>query len=182
MPPLSAAIDENKRKYFILQIHISPPCIPFSCGIRDRGIYPQKKRSKTIRDLSIINGDYQFYTSNSSIKDYIIPSQSLRHFVPPPLWLRHTPQCYGARQGRSLKMFEMHFSPLPLCCRKGILGECPQDEGVNPYSQKSYAIFFTPSPQELPFLRSLPYIFLHDTPQCYGTRQGRRTNTIRLIR
>lgn len=46
MPPLSAAIDENKRKYFILQIHISPPCIPFSCGIQGRGIYPHKTTIK----------------------------------------------------------------------------------------------------------------------------------------
>jgi len=50
--------------------------------------------------LSIINGDYPFYTSNSSIKDYMISSQSLRHFVPLLLWLRHTPQCHWTWQGR----------------------------------------------------------------------------------
>ena len=73
----------------------------------------------------------------------------------------------------------MHFSPLPLCCRKGIEGECPQDEGVNPYSQKFYAIFFTPSPQELPFLRSLPYI-VYTTPR-NATGHGRGEGQIRSI-
>ena len=85
MPPLSAAIDENKRKYFILQIHISAPVSHFLVEYGAEAYIHTKKRSKTIRALSIINGDYPFYTSNSSIKDYIIPSQSLRHFVPPPL-------------------------------------------------------------------------------------------------
>jgi len=41
-----------------------------------------QKRSKTIRALSIINGDYPFYTSNSSIKDYISIPPSLRATSP----------------------------------------------------------------------------------------------------
>ena len=43
-----------------------------------------------------------------------------RYFLTPPslrvtssIWLRHPPQCYGARQWRSLKMFEVDFT-LPL--------------------------------------------------------------------
>lgn len=57
------------------------------------------------------------------------------------------------------KVREMHH-PLPLCSGKGIQGECPSGEGVNLYSQKSTQQFFTPSLQQLSFLRCLPYIAL----------------------
>ena len=57
------------------------------------------------------------------------------------------------------KVREMHH-PLPLCSGKGIQGECPSGEGVNLYSQKSTQQFFTPSPQQLSFLRCFPYVAL----------------------
>jgi hypothetical protein len=68
MPPLSAAIGGNKRKYFILQIHISTPCIPFSCGIRGRGIYPHKKTIKN-NQVECQTHSLLVYTPSKNIKN-----------------------------------------------------------------------------------------------------------------
>ena len=60
--------------------------------------------------------------------------------------------------------FELHFGSLPLPCPvtlRGVtdIGGVPVGrEGVNSTIEKSYVIFFNPSPQKRLFLRCLPYI------------------------
>ena len=86
---------------------------------------------------------------------------------------RKTPPCrvpwhYGVfctvKQGEKLL-----FNPLPLCFRRNIGGVPVGREGVNSTIEKSYVIFFNPSPQKLSFLRCLSYttsqhpVMLRDT-------------------
>ena len=62
--------------------------------------------------------------------------------------------------------FELRFGSLPLPCPVALWG-VPEEilggvlvgrEGVNSTIEKSYVIFFNPSPQKRLFLRCLPYI------------------------
>ena len=90
--------------------------------------------------------------------------QSLRHFVPPPLWLRHTPQCYGARQGRSLKMFEMHFTLSPCVAVREYRGSVRRTRGLTITVKNLTPSFSRPLLRNYRFFGLFP-IFFYTTPR-----------------
>ena len=86
----------------------------------------------------------------------------LDYAEPPPIFHKYN-EGRESDNNECICFFELHSLPavsrsLMGCSRRNIGGVPVGREGVNSTIEKSYVIFFNPSPQKRLFLRCLPYI------------------------